>query len=135
MLGAGWTYSEYSAGQNEGPEEVSGLLRSLRLRIAAAGLNSLSSHPLKGVGVPAQVISSMLRGRSLLAERLLLGSRYSLPVAKQMLSTKKPHLGVAYGSWLEPGYLLESIQALSFLADFRAASGRATPLALAIESA
>ena len=25
MLGAGWTYSEYSAGQNEGPETVSGL--------------------------------------------------------------------------------------------------------------
>ena len=25
MWGAGWTYSEYSAGQNEGPEAVSGL--------------------------------------------------------------------------------------------------------------
>ena len=25
MWGAGWTYSEYSAGQNEGPETVSGL--------------------------------------------------------------------------------------------------------------
>ena len=25
MWGAGWTYSEYSAGQNEGPEVVSGL--------------------------------------------------------------------------------------------------------------
>ena len=26
MWGAGWTYGEYSAGQNEGPEAVSGLL-------------------------------------------------------------------------------------------------------------
>ncbi len=25
MWGAGWTYGEYSAGQNEGPEAVSGL--------------------------------------------------------------------------------------------------------------
>ena len=57
LLGAGWTYREYSAGQNEGPEAVSELFRSLHAWIAAASLNSLSSHPLKGVGVPAQTIS------------------------------------------------------------------------------
>ena len=45
MGGAGGTYSEYSAGQNEGPEAVSGLFAFI--------------PPLKGVGVPAQVINKL----------------------------------------------------------------------------
>jgi hypothetical protein len=106
MLGAGWTYSEYSAGQNEGPEAVSGLFAFIPPpKGSGCSRSGYKFADSRGVGVLPNAIDVLSNLAFLIAGAfgLRLASRAPLPQQASLhlfaMGLVLTALGSAYYHW------------------------------------